>query len=1139
MTAKKSPVSNETSKDTEVWEALRRATEEFGLCPNRVWSVARLDWEQENILPRLMSRRPGEPMQSHQGHNACTIDFCEHSQSDFTSVTQRHENQACATSPCAPIRHRFPMRSLEKALQSGRLAAWSLDGKTILEPNRPFMAISHVWSDGTGTGAWGQDEARVNRCLYKYFSSIAERFQCEGIWWDTICIPKDKAARSRAINTMHLNYEDAQITLVHDCYLRQWTWFDAETACFAIIMSPWFSRGWTALELARSRKVKVVFAGSVIKDLDEDILATTPDPEVAYSDRHRIASNLISNLRSGRVTSLDGLLQALGSRSTSWPRDKAIIAGLLTNVGTIGPDTTQQRVYQDVLRKLGRLRHAHLFHKSTTMSGGFSWCPTNVFSMENCPDRGFPPLKVHENGHVTGRWRMVSGLRHIGVDRYNWEGVHDLIKARLCSALQSDGEGRHRLLVEPRVDRAITRGLLVKMVEDGMPSKVEFIGPVYFQPPLSDREMGLEDVITSLGTVEVTIGHWEEKENDRGGGGNHVQPDPYPSRLKNQDREQGKIYQQQLFLKAAEEGREATIRELFRSISLDSPDARTMIDAADSQGRTALSLAASNGHQSTAQTLLELGADPNFTGPGGWTPLHYATWRCNKLMADILLSNAANIASADDLGRCALHLASERGDRSMVTLLLQRGADPNMQCERRRQTALHRAAWAGSARVAMRLLSHSRIDPNIHDARGRTPLHVAAEYAHSAVIRVLLDKRADSCLTDYWGRIPLHVAAMGGEEEIVQALLDGPDSTGTTAALRPDLEGWRPSHLAAQAGHEAAAKLLWKRERQAEIRDPLATASSDAWKLLHSAARGGLDWVVRRFLSENPSCSLATDSQGRLPLHRACEGGIEGVVRLLLTSQADGGLGMVDTQDHNGRTPLHWAAHEGHAAVARLLLEKGADLVVEDQVGETPLWWAIENGHEPVVRMILDVGVNLHGESHGGGKPKRLVGRKGYQGRTPISRAAEKGHEGVVRLLLERGTHPNSADKEGRTPIGRAAENGYEAVVEAFLEKGTHPNQGDRVGGRTPLGWAAAKGHASVVEVLLKKGANANWSGFGHATPLNEAVRKGHDDIVELLRERGCSEDTSLFSRQGPPNGAGVQRGNKSLRERLLGKLFS
>jgi hypothetical protein len=59
--------------------------------------------------------------------------------------------------------------------------------------------------------------------------------------------------RAKALTDMHRNYEEAEITLVHDCFLRNLKCVDAETACFAIVMSPWFSRGWTAVELAKSK----------------------------------------------------------------------------------------------------------------------------------------------------------------------------------------------------------------------------------------------------------------------------------------------------------------------------------------------------------------------------------------------------------------------------------------------------------------------------------------------------------------------------------------------------------------------------------------------------------------------------------------------------------------------------------------------------------------------------------------------------------------------------------------------------------------------------------------------------------------------------------------------------------------------
>ena len=115
-----------------------------------------------------------------------------------------------------------------------------------------------------------------------FFEDTAKQLQCEGIWWDTISMPREKAARNSAIRTIENNYWDAEVTLVHDCFLGNWAW-DPQTACFGILMSPWFSRGWTALELTNSRKVKVVFKGPhgglIIRDLDEEILAKDDEAE--------------------------------------------------------------------------------------------------------------------------------------------------------------------------------------------------------------------------------------------------------------------------------------------------------------------------------------------------------------------------------------------------------------------------------------------------------------------------------------------------------------------------------------------------------------------------------------------------------------------------------------------------------------------------------------------------------------------------------------------------------------------------------------------------------------------------------------------------------------------------------------------
>jgi hypothetical protein len=145
-------------------------------------------------------------------------------------------------------------------------------------------------------------------------------------------------------------------------------------------MSPWFSRGWTALELAKSKgRVKVAFkgpGGPVIKDLDRDIIEISDDS----SPRHIIASKAIADLRNGSITTVDNLLTVLGSRYTSWTRDMATISGLLVGV-EMKEAEPQQDTSQRILEKIGWVCHGHLFHNLPTISKGFSWCPIILLDM--------------------------------------------------------------------------------------------------------------------------------------------------------------------------------------------------------------------------------------------------------------------------------------------------------------------------------------------------------------------------------------------------------------------------------------------------------------------------------------------------------------------------------------------------------------------------------------------------------------------------------------------------------------------------------------------------------------------------------------------------------------------------------------
>jgi hypothetical protein len=135
----------------------------------------------------------------------------------------------------------FPRDILNEAVKRGGLTAWQLNGRSIIKANQKFMAISHVWSDGTGTRAW--DGLKINRCLYHFLERSPENSIAREYGGTRSAFPITKNYAQKPLINMHRNYEKAEITLIHDCFLRNLKWVNNETACFAIAISPWFSRG--------------------------------------------------------------------------------------------------------------------------------------------------------------------------------------------------------------------------------------------------------------------------------------------------------------------------------------------------------------------------------------------------------------------------------------------------------------------------------------------------------------------------------------------------------------------------------------------------------------------------------------------------------------------------------------------------------------------------------------------------------------------------------------------------------------------------------------------------------------------------------------------------------------------------------
>ena len=121
--------------------------------------------------------------------------------------------------------------------------------------------------------------------------------------------------------------------------------------------------------------------------------------------------------------------------------------------------------------------------------------------------------------------------------------------------------------------------------------------------------------------------------------------------------------------KAVREQDVANIR-FFASIGAD-------LNAKDSVEITLLMNAANDGRISSAEALLEAGADPNVIGsPSGWTAMHYAAYRGNTGMAELLLKHNADTEIRSRLGGdTVLHTAAFNGTLELVKTLVEAGAD--------------------------------------------------------------------------------------------------------------------------------------------------------------------------------------------------------------------------------------------------------------------------------------------------------------------------------------------------------------------------------------------------------------------------------------------------------------------------------
>ena len=124
----------------------------------------------------------------------------------------------------------------------------------------------------------------------------------------------------------------------------------------------------------------------------------------------------------------------------------------------------------------------------------------------------------------------------------------------------------------------------------------------------------------------------------------------------------------------------------------------------------------------------------------------------DTLVRELLAAGAEPDKYKDSWGDSALSEAARWGRDSTVSILLQAGANLNIQNDNGR-TALHRAAYNGHNEVTTTLIK-AGADLNLQNKDGKTALHYAAA-GYNEVTITLIEAGADPYLQDNEGRTPV------------------------------------------------------------------------------------------------------------------------------------------------------------------------------------------------------------------------------------------------------------------------------------------------------------------------------------------------------------------------------------------------